>query len=212
MPSKNKSRKPSEKWQKMMPFLPCFFDVPSGDVQVILSISHHTLDPMRRAVGLDKWPYLEVSRGQFCMTDDEIRTYRDRMMGVADDAMKKILKQMAKRAEDCRTSKRPLQPMKRSKTQGPDKKALCDLMQEDSVPSTPPSLSALLATHAEPEGLSEDIFAHTEMVDAAVQVAFGEELGINPEQAFWDEISQILMEDATPPDGPEPSRLYSPNY
>lgn len=191
MPSKNKSRRPSEKWQKMMPFLPCFFDVPSGDVQVILSISHHTLDPMRRAVGLDKWPYLEVSRDQFCMADDEIRAYRDRMTGVADDAMKKILKRMATRAEECRTSKRPLEPMKRSKAHAPDKRTLSDLMRADSaVPLTPPSLSALLSSHEYSDGLEQ-----SDMVDAAVQTAIGEEA--NPEQAFWDEISQIFMMEPT---------------
>jgi hypothetical protein len=161
-------------------------------LQVILSISHHTLDPMRRAVGLDKWPYLEVSRGQFCMTGEEICAYRDRMLCVADDTMKKILKRMARRADECRTSKRPLPPMKRSKTHASDKKVL----DENAPPLVPPPLDLLLSTQN--QLLAEDQPA---MIDAEVQVAFGED----PEQAFWDEISQIIMLDATPPGGPEPS-------
>jgi len=190
MPSScRKNSLPSDKWRRMMPFLPCFFDVPSGDVQVILSISHHTLDPMRRAVGLDKWPYLEVARGHFCMTSDEICAYRERMMCVADEATKQILWRMAQRAEECRTCKRPLQPMRRAKAQQAHESrrvALDELMQQECpLPLTPTPLSSLLRVST---------------ADAAVQA-----LGPDPEQAFWNEISQIIMLDAPAPAGPVPS-------
>jgi len=183
-PNKKASRKPGEKWQKMMPFLPCFFDVPSGDVQIILSISHHTLDPMRRAVGLDRWPYLEVMRDQFCMTSDEISAYRERMMGVADEEMKAILSRMAMRAAECRASNRPLAPMQRS-----SKARAATIKQEEA----PPSLSALLAAQpVQPQGLAEETASFW---------------APSPELAFWDEISQLIMLDASPP-GPAQEGLF----
>ena len=88
---------------KIQQFLPCFFDVPAAEVQDILGISHHTLDPARRSLGLQKWPFVDVSRNQFCMTAVEISSLRTKMMCIADDEMHAILVQMSQKAEECKS-------------------------------------------------------------------------------------------------------------
>ena len=89
------------KWVRIKSFLPCFFDVPAKDVHRILAISHHRLDPLRRALNLDSWPYNEVTRNRFCMSREEIEGLRMHMMQVADPAMREILQQMEARALEC---------------------------------------------------------------------------------------------------------------
>ena len=104
-------RKLPQKWENMQRFLPCFFDVPAADVQNILGVSHHTLDPMRRNLGLARWPYVDAIRRRFCMTLEEIADLRSRMMTVADKDTRKILRKMQLRAEECAERRRSLRPL-----------------------------------------------------------------------------------------------------
>ena len=103
-------RQVSKKWQAKLRFLPCFFDVPVKYVHVILNISHHTLDPMRRAFNLDRWPYGEVAKGKFYMTLEEIADLRSSMMSSADESMQLILRRMAECAEECKARNEPPSP------------------------------------------------------------------------------------------------------
>lgn len=102
-PSKlSKKEKTSIRNAKLQRFLPCFFDVPAAEVQDILGISHHTLDPARRALGLQKWPFMDVYRNKFCMNAEEIRNLRTKMMPLADEEMHEILVKMSTKAEESR--------------------------------------------------------------------------------------------------------------
>jgi hypothetical protein len=75
---------------RLKPFLPCFYDVPFKQVQKILGVSHHTLDPIRRSLNLDRWPYAQIAKGTFCSREDVV-TLRGEMMSSADNEMQKIL-------------------------------------------------------------------------------------------------------------------------
>jgi hypothetical protein len=75
---------------RLKPFLPCFYDVPFKQVQKILGVSHHTLDPIRRSLNLDRWPYAQIARGAFC-SREEVVELRGKMMSAADNEMQKIL-------------------------------------------------------------------------------------------------------------------------
>ena len=111
--SKSKVKKEkhiSKKWLQRLRFLPCFFDVPVKYVHIILNVSHHTLDPMRRAFNLDRWPYGEVMKGKFYMTLEEIAELRTSMMASADEPMREILSRMAVCAEECKERNEPPPP------------------------------------------------------------------------------------------------------
>jgi hypothetical protein len=85
------------------PYLPAMFNVRVKDVYEILGMSHHTLAPLRRDLGLASWPFSEVCRGEFRMagvltTWDDIDRLRQTMMVGADDRIVKILQTMGERA------------------------------------------------------------------------------------------------------------------
>ena len=86
--------------QILSPFIPCFFDIPFKDALSILGRSHHTLDPIRRAMNLDRWPFADLLRGGFC-DRNEIVAYRAAMMAHASDDMQRCLCLAATRAEEC---------------------------------------------------------------------------------------------------------------
>jgi hypothetical protein len=180
------------KWVRIKRFLPCFFDVPAKDVHRILAISHHRLDPLRRALNLESWPYNEVVRNRFCMSREEIEGLRARMMEVADPRMRETLMEMEARALECQRA------LKQPRTKPPARRR-----------SRPDELSRLVQ-----EGLSADILVQpskprrrqpVETVPEPVwdenglPEALWQELGRLPEeQAFWDEISRILIPDDEP--------------
>ena len=82
------------KAERLRPYIPCFFDVPYKTVQEILGVTHHLLDPIRREMGYDRWPYPDVKSDNFHMTADEITRMRRDTMPVADDHMRHVLVQM----------------------------------------------------------------------------------------------------------------------
>jgi hypothetical protein len=85
--------------KRLQPFLACFFDIPLKDVLKILNVSHHTLDPIRRAMGLSKWPFVDIVRGKF-WNHEEVVALRAQMMPVADTDMQKILCRVATRSQE----------------------------------------------------------------------------------------------------------------
>ena len=85
--------------KRLQPFLPCFFDIPLKDVLKILNVSHHTLDPIRRAIGLSKWPFVDIVRGKF-WNHEEVVALRAQMMPIADTDMQKILCRVATRSQE----------------------------------------------------------------------------------------------------------------
>lgn len=103
----------SKKWLPRLRFLPCFFDVPVKYVHAILNVSHHTLDPMRRAFNLDRWPYSEVMNGKFYMTLEEISDLRTSMIPSADEPMRDILQRMSQCAEECKARNELPEPSER---------------------------------------------------------------------------------------------------
>jgi hypothetical protein len=85
---------------KLKDFIPCFFDVPLKHVLEILGVSHHTIDPIRRALHLKRWPYVDLMRGKFG-SRNQVVALRAQMMPDADEDMQRILCKMATRAEVC---------------------------------------------------------------------------------------------------------------
>lgn len=94
--------KPNARHQRLKPYLACFFDVPYRTVQEILGVTHHAIDPLRREMGYDRWPYPDVKSDNFCMTADEIVETRRRMMQCADEGMRDVLSSMKLEAEKAR--------------------------------------------------------------------------------------------------------------
>jgi hypothetical protein len=105
----NKTKSPFKKFPELKRFLPCFFDVPLKIVLETLGLSHHTLDPIRRSMGLKRWPYVEMSRGRFLMKDipwyhEDVVAFRALMMSSADTEMQQAICRIAVRAEECWSS------------------------------------------------------------------------------------------------------------
>lgn len=89
--------------QRLHPFLACFFDLPLKNVLQILNVSHHTLDPIRRSMGMKKWPFVDIVRGKYCQRE-EIVALRAQMMPGADTEMQQTLCRMAASSEEFWTS------------------------------------------------------------------------------------------------------------
>jgi hypothetical protein len=188
-----------KKWVRIKRFLPCFFDVPAKDVHRILSISHHRLDPLRRALNLDCWPYNEVARNQFCMSREEIEGLRSRMMEVADAPMRETLERMRERARECKVeSKLPRTKTPAYKRAKPD--ALTEVIEQGFSAEPFPLPPCKRARRVE-EPVQEDQLP-------SMSGELWEELARLPEdQVFWDEISRILLPDENEPF--EPCPLFS---
>lgn len=93
--------------RELKPFIPCLFDIPFKDALTILGCSHHTLDPIRRAMNLDRWPFLEIVHGRFSYDRNQIVALRAQMMSHASEDMQKCLCLAATRAEECWRSGKP---------------------------------------------------------------------------------------------------------
>lgn len=174
--------------QKIHQYLPCFFDVPAADVQEILRISHHTLDPVRRSLGLQKWPFMDVTRNRFCMSADEIASLRSSMMAVADAEMRETLRQMDDKARECkefmkmqarhRLLKRSRKPKKEQPN--PEKPE-----QRADVPKT--------------EQLEQLITANLQLIEEGPSLETLIDNAMLPgDTQFWQEISQILSSPSQP--------------
>lgn len=160
--------KSKAKWDRLRPFIPCFFDVPYKIVQEILGVTHHTLDPLRRELGFDRWPYPDVKSDNFCMTSDEINTKRQEMMLVADERMRGILVLMQEEACKARTNWR--KPRARRREKRPQN------------------------TEGQSEGIQEiDTYPQPILLQQNGGFVVNEE-----SRAFWDEISNILFNTPSP--------------
>ena len=84
---------------RLHPFVGCFFDLPLKHALQILNVSHHTLDPIRRSMGMKKWPFVDIVRGKYCQRD-EIVALRAQMMPAADTDMQQILCRVAASADE----------------------------------------------------------------------------------------------------------------
>lgn len=181
---------------KIQQFLPCFFDVPAAEVQDILGISHHTLDPARRSVGLQKWPFVDVSRNKFCMTAAEISSLRAMMMTIADEEMHGILLQMSQKAEECqsllehRRRLRVVNKKRHGKTPNVKKLAPRAVPNEElgrliecNMQLIQQTEAAVLEQQAPPAPPVVDDLQLQELIDSA---------SITNDTQFWNEISQLL--------------------
>lgn len=176
-PNQNKKSRTQLRNAKIQQFLPCFFDVPAADVQDILQVSHHTLDPARRSLGLQKWPFVDVTRNKFCMSSSEISSLRAQMMSVADEEMRDILTQMAQRAQECQ---RALESKKKHtvvKTVRPVLQCLRSQELEQLIETN----MQLVQSRAAPP-----------MDDAQLQSLI-DDACITSDSAFWNEVSEILF-------------------
>ena len=181
--------------QKIHQFLPCFFDVPAADVQEILKISHHTLDPLRRSLGLQKWPFMDVARNRFCMSADEIAALRSSMMAVADPEMYQILVQMEEKAKECKefvklqASHRLLHNRwRRTRKTKPEPEEGGEPAEKKPTPTKTEQLDRLLTANLQLVGEGPSL--ETLMIDDAM---------LPGDTEFWHEISQIL---SSPPGHP----------
>jgi hypothetical protein len=163
----------SARMKALRPYLPCFFDIPFKDALDILGCSHHTLDPIRRAMNMDRWPFAEILRGEFC-DRNEIVALRARMMSQASEDMQRCLCLVATRAEERwrlgahhRRRRRPKQ----------EPKSCAECQQPPNSPSPP-----------------------QEHPDAQVGV-WGDEDVDEADRAFWEDMSEFfhLKEAVTPP-------------
>ena len=170
-------RKLPHKWENMQRFLPCFFDVPAADVQTILGVSHHTLDPMRRNLGLARWPYVDAIRRRFCMTLEEIAALRSRMMSIADKDTRKLLRRMQRRAEECRERRKAMRPLPVKQIVHTDE--LARILQ-DGLPT------AAASNPSEADDSDSDSDDSSLLLRALTNEDPAEDA------AFWEEISDIL--------------------
>ena len=203
-PSKlSKKEKTNLRNAKLHRFLPCFFDVPACDVQEILGISHHTLDPARRALGLQKWPFMDVCRNKFCMNAEEIYNMREKMMPLADEEMQGILQQMSIKADESRNllaHKKQLSAMRKNVHGSKTKKsenALNSVLNEELGRLIEDNLQMIRQydrAHHE-EGTTSGPH-HEEGTTAELDNLQLQELidnaSITNDTQFWNEISQLL--------------------
>lgn len=96
----------SKKYPELKRFLPCFFDVPLRMALEILGLSHHTLDPIRRSLGLERWPFAEMVRGKFYMNGvkwqrEDVCALRNEMLPDADQEMQRALCLTTTRSDEC---------------------------------------------------------------------------------------------------------------
>jgi len=87
------------KMRRLYPFLACFFDLPLKNVLQVLNVSHHTLDPIRRSMGMKKWPFADIVHGKY-MDRNQIVALRAQMMPNADRDMQRVLCRVATCAEE----------------------------------------------------------------------------------------------------------------
>lgn len=95
----------SKKFPELKRYLPCFFDVPLRMALEILGLSHHTLDPIRRSLDLERWPYAELTRGKLFIKGvkwqrEDIVALRTQMLPEADKEMQRVLCVAATRADE----------------------------------------------------------------------------------------------------------------
>lgn len=94
-----------KKFPELKRYLPCFFDVPLRIALEILGLSHHTLDPIRRSLDLERWPFAELARGKFSMKGvrwqrDDVVALRTEMTAGADMEMLRVIKLATARSEE----------------------------------------------------------------------------------------------------------------
>lgn len=183
MPRRSKSKEAAQKcgmsatMQALRPYLPCFFDIPFKDALNILGRSHHTLDPIRRAMNLARWPFADIVRGGFC-DRSQIVALRAQMMSHASDDMQRCLCLAATRAEECWRSGEPYR--RRSPCKREENRRGSECQQPPNSPA-PPS--------PKPPP-SPEIFAW----DA------GEETD-DADRAFWDDMRSLFdLREAVTPD------------
>lgn len=154
------------KMQRLVPFVACFFDLPLKQVLQILNVSHHTLDPIRRSMGMKKWPFVDIVRGKYCQRE-EVVAMRAQMMPVADTDMQRILCRVAASAESfwANSTKRIERTRRRRPT-------------NEDLPPTVPEPSA--AQQALEPGVPEEPSVWPE----------GEE--DEDEHAFWNEMRDLF--------------------
>jgi len=168
-------------------FLPCFFDLPVSEAQELLAVSHHTLDPVRRGLGLVRWPFADVSRDRFCMSAAEIAELRERMIPLAEGAMQASLQKASERAKDVR--------------QFLDLQAEIRLLHFRKKKEKDPLLQVKLTAE-----LDQLLSAHRPSVQQEAEPKQEEEPVTKPEEAperpewllpgdtqFWHEVSTILL-------------------
>lgn len=194
----------ASKLSQIKPFLPCFFDLPFRELQMMLGTTHHTLDPLRRELGLLRWPYGDVMRGKFCMTSDEIVTLRQNMMQVADAGMRDVMATAEQKAAECKSTWQPRKVYKKKppmpvhqKPDALDKILTAGLIllqgsehptahsDDSDIPPPPPVPNEDGLAPALLHAIQEDQFAMMPL------------WGSNSEEsnAFWAEVSQILFRD-----------------
>jgi hypothetical protein len=180
----------SKRCESLRRFVPCFFDVPHKHVLEIVGVSHHTLDPIRRSLSLESWPYGEVRRGKFCMSRARIIALRAQAMGAADEEMQRILMRVAAKAEECWAGLgEPVQKRGLNCEESKRGRELCEVV----VPPVQP-----------PEPLAVDAPADPAW-DADGSLAFWDNAPAedSEERAFWDGICELLqLREAVGP--PEP--------
>lgn len=183
--SKASSRKERINYRKQQlhRFLPCFFDVPAADVQEILGISHHTLDPVRRSLGLQKWPFVDVSRNRFCMSAEEIAAMRTRMMPLADEQMQQTLRLMEEKSAECKRFK-----------EEQSRHCMLHNRRRRARKDTENDFKMLEPTEPRTEQLDRLLTANQQLIEEGPSLdELIERHAILPgDTQFWQEISQLL--------------------
>jgi hypothetical protein len=160
-------------------------------VQEILKISHHTLDPVRRSLGLQKWPFMDVTRNRFCMSADEIAALRSSMMAVADPEMRETLLLMEDKAKECKEYSK-LQARhrllhnrwRRSRKERTERE---EPIEQKPAPPKTEQLDRLITSNLQ---LVEEGPPLETLIDNAM---------LPGDTEFWQEISQILCPSSSQP-------------
>jgi hypothetical protein len=184
------------------PYLPGAFHVPVKEIYEILGMSHHTLAPMRRELGLSRWPFADVCKGDFRMGGvrkswDDVEDTRLSLMKGADERIVKILEVMGERAlkHKHRINKKVHDKINKSKaakaSEKPRDEPLPVSGKDGNAAVLPLSVQELLLATPENESIANKAFA-------------GEEYD-------WEGLSDLLLRHLEAPVGtlfPPPDELF----
>lgn len=146
--------------------------MPVKEIYKILGMSHHTLAPIRRELGLARWPFADICRGEFRIGGkrkswDDVEDTRKSLMAGADDRIVKILEVMGERALKHKhlVNKVVLDRINKSKRSKEESMLSAEVASSDSscAASAMPATEELLMESSTNEIIAEAVFSGDDM-------------------------------------------------
>ena len=180
------------------PYLRGMFHVSVKEIYEVLGMSHHTLAPMRRDLGLSRWPFADICKGDFNMegvriTWDDIENQRLSLMKDADERIVKILEVMGERAQKHkhRVNKKVQEIIHKSRKG----KATTSALGSDEIQTEKPDNFEPNKQDSEPKMMVENLVLDSTRNEIdAEQVFAGDEYD-------WDGLSDLILRHLDAPEG-----------